>query len=201
MSGLRDRFNQFTGKTRLAVCRVFVQLTGEEVAPILGVLNSTAREAIDADGDVTVLGEGLVEICNHLLQYDNYWQAAANEGDVFWNEGEAGDYVDELFTDSADRYLSEPQYSTSADDKNSPLSLPVTRNVVVMLTVAYEGEVPDLETDLADMGALKSGLKALINLQYQERLRAVQVHFSPAQLGDELNNDQLLVNFPELIPL
>lgn len=201
MSGLRDRFNQFTGKTRLAVCRVFVQLTGEEVAPILGVLNSTAREAIDADGDVTVLGEGLVEICNHLLQYDNYWQSAANEGDVFWDEGEAGDYVDELFTDSADRYLSEPQYSTSADDKNSPLSLPVTRNVVVMLTVAYEGEVPDLETDLADMGALKSGLKALINLQYQERLRAVQVHFSPAQLGDELNNDQLLVNFPELIPL
>ena len=201
MSGLRDRFNQFTGKTRLAVCRVFVQLTGEEVAPILGVLNSTAREAIDADGDVTVLGEGLVEICNHLLQYDNYWQAAANEGDVFWNEGEAGDYVDELFTDSASRYLSEPQYSTSADDKNSPLSLPVTRNVVVMLTVAYEGEVPALETDLADMGALKAGLKELINLQYQERLRAVQVHFSPAQLGDELNNDQLLVNFPELIPL
>ncbi|MCY7381323.1 MAG: DUF1517 domain-containing protein [Microcoleus sp. CAN_BIN18] len=201
MSGLRDRFNQITGKTRLAVCRVFVQLTGEEVAPILGVLNSTAREAIDADGDVTVLGEGLVEICNHLLQYDNYWQAAANEGDVFWNEGEAGDYVDELFTDSADRYLSEPQYSTSADDKNSPLSLPVTRNVVVMLTVAYEGEVPALETDLADMGALKAGLKELINLQYQERLRAVQVHFSPAQLGDELNNDQLLVNFPELIPL
>jgi len=201
MSGLRDRFNQITGKTRLAVCRVFVQLTGEEVAPILGVLNSTAREAIDADGDVTVLGEGLVEICNHLLQYDNYWQAAANEGDVFWDEGEAGDYVDELFTDSADRYLSEPQYSTSADDKNSPLSLPVTRNVVVMLTVAYEGEVPALETDLADMGALKAGLKELINLQYQERLRAVQVHFSPAQLGDELNNDQLLVNFPELIPL
>lgn len=201
MSGLRDRFNQITGKTRLAVCRVFVQLTGEEVAPILGVLNSTAREAIDVDGDVTVLGEGLVEICNHLLQYDNYWQAAANEGDVFWNEGEAGDYVDELFTDSADRYLSEPQYSTSADDKNSPLSLPVTRNVVVMLTVAYEGEVPALETDLADMGALKAGLKELINLQYQERLRAVQVHFSPAQLGDELTNDQVLVNFPELIPL
>jgi len=201
MSALRDRFNQFTGKTRLAVCRVFVQLTGEEVAPILGVLNSTAREGIDADGDVTVLGEGLVEICNHLLQYDNYWQSAANEGDVFWDEGEAGDYVDELFTDSADRYLSEPQYSTSADDKNSPLSLPVTRNVVVMLTVAYEGEVPALETDLADMGALKAGLKELINLQYQERLRAVQVHFSPAQLGDELTNDQLLVNFPELIPL
>ena len=201
MNAWRDRFNQFTGKTRLAVCRVFVQLTGEEVAPLLGILNRTAREAIDADGDVAVLGEDLVEICNHLLQYDNYWQAAANVGDVFWDEGEAGDYVDELFTDSVDRYLSEPQDSTSVYDQNSSLSLPITRNVVVMLTVAYEGEVPALETDLADISALKVGLKAMINLHYQERLRAVQVHFSPAQLGDELTNDQVLVNFPELIPL
>ncbi|TAG98000.1 MAG: DUF1517 domain-containing protein [Oscillatoriales cyanobacterium] len=201
MNVLSDRFNQFTGKTRFAVCRVFVHLTGEEVAPVLGILNSTAREAIDADGDLTILGEGLVEVCNHLLQYDNYWQSAANEGDVFWDEGEAGDYVEELFTDSAQRYLSEPQYNDSVDDKNSPLSLPVTRNVVVILTVAYEGEVRELETDLADMSALKAGLKALINLNYQQRLRAIQVHFSPAQFGDELTDDQLLVNFSELIPL
>lgn len=201
MSSLRDRFNQFTGKTRFAVCRVFVHLTGEEVAPVLGVLNSTARDAIDADGDLTVLGECLVEVCNHLLQYDNYWQSAANEGDVFWDEGEAGDYVEELFTDSAERYLSEPQYTDSVYDKNSPLSLPVTSNVVVMLTFAYEGEVPAMETDLANISALKLGLKAMINLHYQQKLRAVQVHFSPAQLGDELTNDQLLVNFPELIPL
>ena len=201
MNAWRDRFNQFTGQTRLAVCRVFVHLAGAEVAPVLGVLNSTARRAIAADGDLEVLGEGLVEICNHLLQYDNYWQSAANEGDVFWDEGAAGDYVEELFTDSADRYLSEPQYSDSVYDRNSPLSLPVTRNVVVMITVAYEGEVPALETDLAKISALKVGLKALINLNYQQRLRAIQVHFSPAQLGDELTNDQLLVNFPELIPL
>jgi uncharacterized membrane protein len=32
-------------------------------------------------------------------------------------------------------------------------------------------------------------------------LLAIQVHFSPAQLGDELTDDQLLANFPELIPL
>jgi uncharacterized membrane protein len=70
-----------------------------------------------------------------------------------------------------------------------------------MITVAYEGEVPELETDLASLGTLKAGLKALINLHYQERLQAIQVHFSPAQLGDELTNDQLLLNFPELIPL
>ncbi len=201
MNAWRDRFNQFTGQTRFVVCRLFLHLAGEEVAPVLGVLNRTARSAIEADGDIDVLGEGLVEVCNHLLQYDNYWQAAANEGDVFWNEGEAGDYVDEIFTDSASRYLSEPQYSASVYDKNAPLSLPVTRNIVVMIAVAFEGEVPAMETDLADISALKVGLKALINLHYQQRLRAVQVHFSPAQLGDELTNEQVLVNFPELIPL
>lgn len=193
--------NRMTGRTRYVVCRLFIHLAGQEVAPLLGVLNSIARQAIDADGDIEILGEGLVEICQSLLQYDEYWLSAANEGDVFWDEGAAGDYVNELFTDSAQRYLSQPDLNAFAGRANDPLSLPVTRNLVVMIAVAFEGEVPEIETNLADISALKAGLKALINLQYQERLRAVQVHFSPAQLGDELTNDQLLQNFPELVPL
>lgn len=200
MSSWRDRLNQMTGRTRYVVCRLFLHLAGAEVAPLLGVLNRAARQAIDSDGDIDVLGEAIVEICQSLLQYDEYWLSAANEGDVFWSEGEAGDSFNELFTDSAQRYLSEPDLSapSSWDD---PLSLPVTRNVVVMITVAFEGEVPELEANLADINALKAGFKALINLHYQQRLRAIQVHFSPAQLGDELTNDQLLQYFPELIPL
>ncbi|GAB4188198.1 MAG: DUF1517 domain-containing protein [Coleofasciculaceae cyanobacterium] len=200
MSSWRDRLNRLGGRTRYVVCRLFIHLAGEEVAPLLGILNRAAREAVESDGDLDVLGEGLVEICQNLLQYDVYWQSAANEGDVFWNEGDAGDYVNELFTDSAQRYLSEPDLSEplKSDD---PLSVPVTRNLVVMITVAYTGEVPELETNLASIDALQAGLKALINLHYQERLEAIQVHFSPAQLGDELTNDQLLLNFPELVPL
>jgi hypothetical protein len=200
MTGWRDRFNQMTGRTRFVVCRLFLHLAGEEVAPLLGVLNRAARQAIDSDGDLEALGLGLVEICQSLLQYDTYWLSAANEGDVFWNEGEAGDYCNELFTDSAQRYLSEPDLSVPAS-KDEPLSLPITHNLVVMITVAFEGEVPELENNLADISALKAGLKALINLHYQEKLRAIQVHFSPAQLGDELTDDQLLQYFPELIPL
>lgn len=200
MSSLRDRFKKFAGKNRFVVSRVFLHLAGEEIAPLLGLLNRVAREAVDAEGDLEVMGEGLVEICQQLLQMSVYWQSAANEGDVFWDEGEAGDYVNELFTDSAQRYLSQPDLSQPlAEDEL--LSLPVTRNLVVIIAVAAEGEVEDLETNLADMEALEYGLKALINLHYQEKLRAIQVHFSPAKLGDELDNDQLLSNFPELIPL
>ncbi len=197
---MRDSFNKMMGRTRYVVCRIMLHLAGSDVAPILGVLNRGAREAMDSEGDMEVLGEGLVELCQSLLQYDEYWLSAANEGDVFWSEGEAGDYVNELFTDSAQRYKSELDLNSDSDFDDS-FSLPVTRNVVVMITVAYEGEVPELETDLANIDALKEGLKALINSHYNHKLRAIQVHFSPAQLGDELTNDQLLQYYPELIPL
>ncbi|CAA9212486.1 FIG00687231: hypothetical protein [uncultured Coleofasciculus sp.] len=201
MNSWRDRFNKLGGRTRYVVCRLFIHLAGEEVAPLLGVLNRTGRQALDAEGDLEILGEGLVEICQNLLQLDTYWQSAANEGDVFWEEGEAGDYVTELFTDSAQRYLSEFDPQQSFPKKDEPLSVAVTHNVIVMITAAYKGEVPELETDLANLNALKAALKALINLHYQERLEAIQVHFSPARFDEELTNDQLLLNFPELIPL
>jgi hypothetical protein len=192
-------FNRMMGKTRYVVCRLFLHLQGSDVATILGILNRSARTAIDADGDLEVLGEELVQLCQTFLQYDEYWLSAANEGDVLWNEGETGDYVNELFTDSAQRYGANLDFN--ANSSNQPLSLPVTRNVIIMITVAAEGEIPELETDLANIPALKAALKALINLHYKHKLRAIQVHFSPAQLGDELSSDQLLEYYPELIPL
>ncbi|BBD58850.1 hypothetical protein NIES2109_16290 [Nostoc sp. HK-01] len=197
---MRDTFNRMVGRTRYVVCRLFIHLGGSDIAPILGVLNHSAREAIDADGDLQVLGEVLVELSETLLRYDEYWTSAANEGDVFWSEGEAGDYVNELFTNSAERYGADIDWD-SPSGFDEPFSIPVTRNVVVMITVAFEGEVPELETDLANIQALKEGLRALINLQYKNKFRAIQVHFSPAQLGDELSNDDLLQYYPELIPL
>ena len=199
MSSLGDRFKKFAGKTRYVVCRLFLHLYGQEIAPLIGILNRAGREAIDSEGDLEVMGEGLVEICQNLLQMNLYWFSIANEGDIFWSEGEAGDYVNELFTDSAARYLSESVSSQVGE--NEPLTLPVTDNLVVMITIAFEGESAALETSLADREALEDGLKSIINLHYQGRLRAIQVHFSPAQLGDELTNEQLLLNFPELLPL
>lgn len=200
MASLGAGFNRMMGRTRYVVCRLFLQLNGSEVAPLLGVLNQVARNAIETDGDLEVLGEGLVNLCQSLLQYDNYWVAAANEGDVIWNESEAAEYVNELFTDSAQRYLSQPDLSQPVYE-DTPLTLPATHNLIVMIVMATEGEVRALETSLDSVEAMKDGLKALINLHYQSKLRAIQVHFSPARLGDELTNDQVLQNFPELITL
>ncbi len=196
--GIRDRFNNLTGKTRLVVARLMLHLAGDEVAPLLGVLNQAAFRALEAEGDLTTVGEGLIEIAQALLQREIYWQAVANEGDVCWSEAEADDLFTELFTDSGERYLSGDGL---ADDDEDGLQIPITQNLVVMITVAYEGEEAALETNLGDLGALRQGLKALINLHYQERLRAIQVHFSPAALGESLSEDQALENFPELVPL
>ncbi|MBD2329022.1 DUF1517 domain-containing protein [Alkalinema sp. FACHB-956] len=199
MNSWHDRFNSLTGRDRLVVCRLFIHFKGQEVTPLLGVLNQAGRNAAFAEGDLATLGSGLIQICQSLLQHQTYWYAAANEGDVFWSEGEAEQLVNELFMDSAQRYLSDlPPEEPAAD---TPLSLPISHNLVVMITVAFEGEDPHLETDLADLNALKQGLLSLTNLVEQNRLRAIQVHFSPAQMGDELTEDQVLQQFPELIPL
>ncbi|WOD37270.1 DUF1517 domain-containing protein [Nodosilinea sp. E11] len=195
---MRGRFNQLSGQTRFVVCRIFVHLSGREIAPLLGVLNQAAREVIDSEGDMQVLGKQLVRVCESLLEYETFWQSAANEGDVVWDEGEAGDYVSELFTDSAGRYGSAIDLDSNGSED---FAIPMTQNVVVMLAVAFEGEVPELESSLADITALKAGLKSLIDLNYRGTLRAIQIHFSPAQLGDELTSDQLIESFPELIPL
>lgn len=196
----RDRLNQLSGKTRFVVSRIFIHLAGEDVAPLLGTLNQAGRNAVDEEGDLEAMGEDLVDICQHLLQFNLYWQSAANEGEVFWDEGEAGDFVTELFTDSAQRYLSEAIGSESQAEE-APLSLAVTRNIVVAIAIAFTGESPEIETNLADRNALENALKAIVDLHYQNRLEAIQVHFSPARLGDILTDEQLLINFPELIPL
>ncbi len=198
MSSLSDRFNKFTGKKRLTVCRLFLHLAGDEVAPLLGVLNQAGRDAIANDGDLHIMGEGLVEICTSLLRYQPYWQSAANEGDVVWDEGEADDYVNQLFMDSAQRYLSGSEMAADTDDE---LTIVPVQNLVVMISVVAEGECPQLETDLAAIDSLKAALLAIGGLHSQARLRAIQVHFSPAAYGDALTSDQLLENFPELIPL
>ena len=200
MNAWNDRLNKLTGKTRFVVSRILIHLKGPEVPTLLGVMNRAAQDAIDNDGDLYVLGQSLTEICENLLQRESSWLSACNEGEVLWSEEEASEYLNELFTDSTSRYLSDVGEETDSPD-DSALKIPMTSNLVVMITIACEGEVPPLEADLADISALKKALSQLCTLQSQDRFRAIQLNFSPDQIGYVLTDDHVLQQFPELIPL
>ncbi len=199
MNAWNDRLNKLTGKTRFVVSRIFIHLKGPEVPPLLGVLNRAAQNAIDNDGDLYVLGQSLTEVCESLLQRESSWMSASNEGEAVWSEEEASEYLNELFTDSSSRYLSEVGEGTEEDAE--ALKIPMTTNLVIMITIACEGEVPQLETDLAETSALRAALRQLIALQTQSRFRAIQLNFSPDQIGYVLTDDHMMEQFPELIPL
>ena len=201
MNTWNDRLNKLTGKTRFIVSRILIHLKGPEVPTLLGVLNRAAQNAIDNDGDLYILGQSLVEICENLLQRESSWMAASNEGEVLWSEEEASEYLNELFTDSTSRYLSDAGEARDSPGDAEALKIPMTSNLVVMITIACEGEVPQLEADLADISALKQALSRLCTLQSQDRFRAIQLNFSPDQIGYVLTDDHVLQQFPELIPL
>ena len=70
-----------------------------------------------------------------------------------------------------------------------------------MLTVAYEGEQPRLEGDLSSVLEVESALKSIIELHHQGRVLLAHVHHAPAHPEDKLTDEQLLVNYPELLTL
>jgi len=127
-----------TGRTRFAVCRLFLHLAGSDVAPLLGVLNRAARQLLTPTATLRFWEK---DSSKSREPSAIRWILAIcrQRGDVFWDEGEAGDYFNELFTDSAQRYLSEPDLSVPNSGFDQPCRYPVTRNVVVMITVAFEG--------------------------------------------------------------
>jgi hypothetical protein len=196
---LRDSFNSLTGKSRFVVSRLFIQLAGTGFGPLWGQLQQFQVEANRSDGDLDIMGEGLVSLCEALSRRSIEWTAAANEGEVFWDEGEAADYINELFMDSAARYVLEEDEEPSGDQ--STLTLSGVQTLVVSIAWAYIGEIPDLEANLADVEALKRALIALPNLHFSHQLEALQVHFCPVRPEYPLSPDQLLEYFPELSPI
>lgn len=199
MASLRDSFNSLTGKSRFVVSRLFVQLTGTGLGPLWGQLQQFQVEANRTDGDLDIMGEGLISLCEALSRRSIEWTAAANEGEIFWSEGEAADYINELFMDSAARYVLEEDEEASNDQPT--LSLSSIQTLVVSIAWAYKGEVPDLETNLASVDALQRAFTALPNLHFNHSLEALQVHFCPFRLEHVLTSEQLLEFFPELAPL
>jgi len=186
-------------KKRYVVTTLLVGLEGRSAAPLLGALTQASGRILDSDGEFEVASQEIAGVCGALLDYETAWNRAANWGEAFTKEEQAGDYGAETFSDLSQRYLS------SSATEGSVLSVPNTarppQNIVVMITVAYQGEIPELEANLHSLTQVKSALKAIVALHHKDQLQLAHLHFAPAQFGDDLDEEQLLVNYPELVTL
>ncbi|WP_218081010.1 DUF1517 domain-containing protein [Anthocerotibacter panamensis] len=185
---------------RYVVTTIMVGLNGLTAAPLLGALNRSTREIIASDGDFEVASAEIAKVAGGLLDYESAWTHSANWGEVFTKEVEAGDYGAECFAQNSQRYL-----SSGEGLQEAPVAVPTRarspQNIVVMLTVAYQGELAELETALTSVDAVRRALAALVVLHNKDQLQLAHLHYAPAHFGDDLDTDQLLVNYPELVAL
>jgi len=190
-------FNWLQGK-RYVVTTVLVGLDGQTAAPLLGTLSQATRTIAESDGDFEIASAEMARIAGALVDYETAWSRSANWGEVFKKEEEAGDYGAECFAENSQRYLSSGDGPVST---TAPVSAKSPQNIVVMLTVAYQGEIAELEASLTSVESVRRALAQIVALHGRDQLQLAHIHYAPARFGDDLDEDQLLVNYPELVAL
>jgi hypothetical protein len=181
-------------KERHAVATLLLGLEGERAAPVARALGSAQEAIMEAGGDFDVASREVSRVASLLLEHQEAWRSAANFGESFTRAAEAGDYGEEVFTELSHRHVDVPGEDPSAD-----AGVPGT--VVVMLTVAYRGQVPVLEVPLHARDQVAEALKGVISLAGKGQLLLAHLHVAPAEPGRTLSEDQLMVGFPELVDL
>jgi hypothetical protein len=126
----------------------------------------------------------------------------SNSGEVFETLVDADRYFDELVGNCRQTFYS-PIEITSDNRQNTelPSHLQKSENVIIDVIVLYEGSIPEVETDLASSsGGLGKALFKLSEAAEKGWIKAEAVFTLPLP-GDDLTEDQVLINFPELLPL
>lgn len=186
-------------KRRFVVANVLVTVKGDSARSLRGVVAEATGRIEAAAGDVDLAAQELARVAGALVDRHSELSHAAVAGDVYEREEDAGARFDELFADNAGRYLSAAD-GTTHPEARAPLP-PAADVTVVMLSFAYEGDAPLLERDLTNVVEVLEALAELRRLAERGRLEAAAVHVAPAHPDDHLDEERLLVNFPELGPL
>ena len=183
-------------RRQYVVSNVFTALDEAAFRPVLDLCASAEQRIVESDGNFDVASSELARVAGALLDKQSHVTHGAIFGEVFKDEGAAGAYGQQAFADLSTRYLAD------GDERQPPGEvMPGERRVVVMLTVGYEGERPALERDVDSVLTLVEALQAIVALHHEERLLLAHIHHAPAHPEDKLTDDQLIVNYPELISL
>jgi hypothetical protein len=184
-------------KDRVAVATLALCVDGDAFLPVQRRVNAAAARIVEADGAFDVAARQTADVARALLDHEADWHSAALAGEVFDAEEDASAHLGEVYADLASRYAS----SESGDGRDPGDDTRRERRCIAMITVAYRGESADVERDLHDRLDAARVLRGLATLQEQGALLAAQVHVAPSHPEDRLTDEQLLANFPELVPL
>ena len=189
----------FGKKKRFVVTNLFVAVDASAFVPLLTMCARAEQRIVASDGNFEVATEQVAKIAGGLIDQREHWTHAALFGDVVDDEGQADAVAQEAFADLSTRYLSagdEDARPDAAVEVN-----PGERRAVAMLTVAFEGEEAVLEHDVENVVLLEESLQRIVALHHQGRLLVAHIHHAPAHPEDKLTDEQLLVNYPELMTL
>lgn len=186
----------FGKKKRFVVTNLFVAVDESAFVPVLTLCARAEQRIVASEGNFDVASEQIAKVAGGLIDVREHWTHAALFGDVVDDEGQADSIAQEAFADLSTRYLS------AGDDDARPVEVnPGERRAVAMLTVAFEGEEATLERDVENVLLLEESLQRIVALHHQGRLLVAHVHHAPAHPEDKLTDEQLLVNYPELMTL
>lgn len=191
------RMGLFSRKKRTVVTNLFVALDESAFASMLA-LCAEAEARIAAGGeDFSVASAEVARVAGALLDRLDSASHAAVFGEEFTDEDEAGAYGQQCFAELSTRYLAGPD-----DERAAPTeALPGERRVVVMLTVAYQGQYDALESPPGSVLELKDALITVVALHHRDALLLAHLHHAPAHPEDKLTDEQMLANYPELLSL
>lgn len=184
-------------RKRFVVATILVGLEDPGRRRVFDVVSGAMQRIVESDGEFEVASEAIAQVAQVLLEYESAWTYSANWGEVFSKEEDAARYGEDSFADCSGRYLSDTDGSGEDEE-------PVEEHggvSVVMLTIAYEGETPQLEKTLATKQELADGLAAIVALHRREQLLLAHVHQSPGTIDETLTEDQMTVNYPEMMSL
>ncbi|MBM4280294.1 MAG: DUF1517 domain-containing protein [Deltaproteobacteria bacterium] len=190
-------FGKKKKEDRVAVATVALCVDGAGFLPLQRRVNDATARIVAADGAFDVAADEVAAVARALLDHESSWHSGALAGEVFAAEGDAQDFLGEVYADLSSRYA-------SSDDGREDVERDGTsaeRRCVVMVTVAYRGESVDVERDLHDRLDAARALQGIVALREQRTLLAAQVHVAPSHTDDRLSDEQLLANFPELSAL
>lgn len=183
-------------RKRFVVATILVGLEDPGRRRVFDVVSHAMQRIVDSDGEFEIASEELARVAQVLLEYESAWTYSANWGEVFSKEEDAARYGEESFADCSGRYLSDTDGSGEGEAPSTEHGVSV-----VMLTIAYEGETPQLEKTLATKQELADGLAAIIALHRREQLLLAHLHQSPGTIDETLTEDQMTVNYPEMMSL